>query len=71
MAKAGLRWSNRDLARAALISANTVSRFETGKNTNASTIHLMRTALEAAGIVFIDGDDTIGPGVQLRDPQKK
>ena len=68
MARAALRWSTRDLAREASVGVNTVSRFETGENAHDSTIRLMRTTLEAAGIIFIEADETAGPGVRLRDP---
>lgn len=64
MARAGLRWSNRDLAREASITGNTVSNFETGKNTHPSTIRLMRQALETAGIEFLP-ENGGGPGLRL------
>lgn len=68
MARTALRWTTRDLAREASLAANTVSNFETGKNTNDSTVRLMRTTLESAGIIFIDPDKTAGAGVRFRDP---
>lgn len=70
MARAAIRWSMRDLAREASVGVNTVLRFEAGAPANDSTVRLMQTALEAGGVVFIDGDNTIGPGIQLRDPRK-
>jgi hypothetical protein len=36
-----------------------------------SNLAAIRAALETAGTIFIDGDDTAGPGIRLRDPEKK
>jgi transcriptional regulator with XRE-family HTH domain len=70
-ARAMLGMSRNRLARAASITARTLADFERGaRQPRASTLRLLQSALETAGIVFIDGDDTIGPGVQLRDPQR-
>jgi transcriptional regulator with XRE-family HTH domain len=56
MARAALEWGVRDLADAAGIAANTVVRFETGRNTpNQATLKVIRQAFEAAGITFVDG----------------
>lgn len=61
-----------ELANAASVMPRTIADFERGdRKTHPSTIQAIQTALEAAGIIFIDGDDTVGLGVQLRDPQKK
>jgi hypothetical protein len=49
------------------ISANTVSRFETGGAALVETLIQMQTALEKAGIVFISPDEHGGPGVRLRE----
>lgn len=68
MARTALRWSIRDLAREASVGVNTVLRFENRANTHDSTVRLMCTTLEAAGIIFIPADKTVGPGVRLRDP---
>jgi transcriptional regulator with XRE-family HTH domain len=65
MARAGLRWSSRDLAERAVVGVNTVSRFETGFKAEALTVKRLRVALEAAGAVFLE-DDGAGPGVRVK-----
>jgi transcriptional regulator with XRE-family HTH domain len=65
MARAALGWGIRDLAKAADIAANTVFRFENGRNEpNTLTLKAMRQAFEAAGLIFIDADETAGVGVR-------
>jgi transcriptional regulator with XRE-family HTH domain len=67
MARAALGWGVRELGMEAGISANTVSRFETGGASLVETLTQMQSALEKAGIVFIPADEHGGPGVRLRD----
>lgn len=70
-ARALLYWSQPDLAKAAGTTKATISSFETGARTpHPSNLAAIRTALEAAGVVFIPGTKTAGPGVKLRDPQE-
>jgi transcriptional regulator with XRE-family HTH domain len=65
-----LGWSQPDLAKAAGTGRATISRFETGESTpHASNLAAIRAALEAGGVVFIEGDDTMGPGLRRRDPE--
>jgi transcriptional regulator with XRE-family HTH domain len=73
MARAALGWGVRELGAKAGISANTVSRFETGGGAMVETLIQIQTALEKAGIVFIPADEHAGPGVRLRNvpPQSK
>lgn len=68
MARAALSWSVKDLAQAARVSTNTIVRCERGEELKARTVADIRTALEQAGVVFIDGEysGTGGPGVRLR-----
>lgn len=67
-ARALLAWSQEQLAAAAKVSIPTVKRLEAqdgplgGRN---ETGDKMRTALEAAGVQFID-ENGGGPGVRLR-----
>lgn len=65
MARAALGWGVRDLAQAAAVSADTVSRLERGEELMPRTVQAIRTALEAAGVIFIDQNGD-GPGVRLR-----
>ncbi len=39
-----------------------------GLRGNVQTISSIQRALEAAGVIFIDENETHGPGVQLRKP---
>ncbi len=66
-----LDWKQTDLAKAAGLSEMSVKNVEKGqKDSRMSTIHSIRSALEAAGILFIDQNGN-GPGVRLRDRQQE
>jgi len=65
MARAALQLGVRELAEAAKVSTNTITRFERGKELKPRTIEAIRTALEAAGVIFIE-ENGEGPGVRLR-----
>ena len=65
MARAALRWTVRELADKARINHNTVIRFENEKHdANEVTVLAIKAAFEAAGLVFIDADETAGAGVR-------
>jgi transcriptional regulator with XRE-family HTH domain len=65
-ARAMVGWGVRDLAKAAEVSSNTVSRLERGaEELQEKTIAKLRTALEKAGIILIT-ENGGGPGVRLR-----
>ena len=67
MARAAVGWGVRDLAREAQVGVATVTRFENGQVTpNHSTLAAIRTALEAAGVVFVEANG-LGQGVRLRE----
>lgn len=62
--RALLNWSRDELAAASRIPARTVARFELGDGVSrAGTVQAIRSALEAAGVEFTNGD---APGVRLR-----
>ncbi len=64
-----LGWKQTDLAAAAGLSEMSVKNVEKGqKDSRMSTIQSIRSALESAGIIFIDQNGN-GPGVRLRDRQ--
>jgi ribosome-binding protein aMBF1 (putative translation factor) len=65
MARGALDWSSRNLAAAASVGVNTVTRFENGADTLASTVAKLRVALEAAGVEFIPENGS-GAGVRLK-----
>jgi transcriptional regulator with XRE-family HTH domain len=65
MARAALGLGIRDLAKAASVSPDTVARFERGEELRPRTVEALRTALEVAGVIFVD-ENGEGPGVRLR-----
>ena len=65
MARAALDWTVRNLADAASVGINTVTRFEKGADTLSSTVAKLRAALEAAGVEFIP-ENGGGAGVRLK-----
>jgi len=66
MARAALGWSARELADAAGVATNTVSRFEVGGDMRVDTLVRLERALEKRGVIFIPRDSEGGPGVRLR-----
>ena len=65
MARAAVGWGVRDLAREAKVSTDTIARLERGESLKLATIETVRTALEAAGVEFIEQNGG-GPGVRLK-----
>ena len=66
-ARALLRWSAEDLARASTLGVTTIRRAELTEDQTSMTAAndlAVRRALEAAGVEFID-EDGGGPGVRL------
>lgn len=66
MARAAVGWSIRELAEKAELHHNTISRVEQGKDTTKGTLLVIKSALEGAGVVFVDPNG-LGPGVRLRE----
>ncbi|WP_292532274.1 transcriptional regulator [Methylocystis sp.] len=67
-ARALLRWEQRELAEASTVSLPSIQRLETKPGplaAQARTIAAIRSALEAAGVEFIE-ENGGGPGVRLR-----
>jgi hypothetical protein len=67
-ARALLRWSAEDLARASALGITTIRRAELTENATSLTAAndlAVRRALEGAGVEFID-ENGGGPGVRLR-----
>lgn len=62
--------SQAELAELAGVTTLTVRNYE-GEKTEPSykTWRAIRTALEKAGVLFLDEDDKAGPGVRLRKPR--
>jgi hypothetical protein len=54
MAPTALGWGIKDIAEHAHVAISTISRFESGKPTHASTLILIKQAFEAAGVRFTE-----------------
>ena len=68
-ARALLGWNQDQLAEASGVGASTIKRMETRKGSiggYAENVWKVQRALEDAGIIFIDEDDTDGVGVRLK-----
>ena len=69
-ARALIRWSAEELARASAVGLTTIRRAELTESETSMTAAndlALRRALEAAGVEFID-ENGGGPGVRLRKP---
>jgi hypothetical protein len=72
-ARALVRWSALQLANETAVGVTTIRRAElTASKTKLTRVNdqAIRRVLEAAGVEFIDADGG-GPGVRLRDAQRK
>ena len=67
MARAAIELSVRNLAEAAQVSTNTITRFERGDPLKERTVAAIQSALESAGAEFI-AENGGGAGVRLRKP---
>jgi transcriptional regulator with XRE-family HTH domain len=65
MARAALNLGVRELADAAEVSTNTITRLERGETLYPRTLAAIRVALESAGVEFIP-ENGGGAGVRLR-----
>jgi len=68
-ARAMLGWTQKQLAEKSGVGFNTVQRAERSDGTvlgAVSTVIKLQTALESGGIIFLDAEEGIGPGVRLR-----
>lgn len=67
MARAALNLGVRDVAEAAGVSTNTITRLERGEELLPRTVADIRAAFERAGVVFLDdGAQSIDGGVGVR-----
>jgi transcriptional regulator with XRE-family HTH domain len=57
----------RELAAAAKVSTNTITRFERGEELLPRTLDAIRRALEDAGVEFLNAGKSGGAGVRLRE----
>lgn len=69
-ARALLDWTQEELAEKAQVSRSTIRGFENGLHElHRCSAAVIRSALEAAGVILIDADEQ-GPGVRLCRPEK-
>jgi transcriptional regulator with XRE-family HTH domain len=66
MARAALGWSLKELAERAEVNMNTISRYEGGSQVMSGTISKIEAVLVREGVIFLDDDAELGPGVRLR-----
>jgi transcriptional regulator with XRE-family HTH domain len=67
-ARALLDWSRQELADRSNTARETVQAFEArGSNPKRSTLIAWERALRKGGVVFIESDEQLGPGVRLRE----
>jgi DNA-binding XRE family transcriptional regulator len=67
MARVALGWGTRDLAKSAGVSPDTVARLERGERLRDSTMIVIKSVFEKAGIEFIP-ENGGGVGVRLKKP---
>ena len=70
-ARALLGWKQITLAQKSDVGISTIKRIEREDGllrTSTDTAWRIQGALEKAGIIFIDADESIGPGVRLSKP---
>lgn len=60
MARTAVGWGVRELAAAAGVTANTITRIEKGNDAKSSTLDALQKALENEGVVFTQEDGMIG-----------
>jgi transcriptional regulator with XRE-family HTH domain len=67
-------WSQLELAKAASVGVATVRRLEgagTQLRGSAEAVWKIQKALEDAGVEFLPADETRGPGVRMRYPDRR
>jgi transcriptional regulator with XRE-family HTH domain len=73
-ARALLGWRQDDLSSASGVGIATIRRIENAKRNasgHVSTFARIQSAFEAAGVLFIDDDETAGMGVRLAKKKRK
>ena len=73
-ARAILGWRQEDLSKASGVGTATIHRIEKSNHPvtgYASTIVRIQEALEDAGVLFIDDDETAGIGLRLTKKRKR
>lgn len=68
MARALLQMGVRDVAAAAEVTPNTISRIENGSDAKQSTIEAIRAVYEGMGVRFVSAGDTAKTATVYREP---
>jgi transcriptional regulator with XRE-family HTH domain len=71
MARAGLGWTLIDLSERSGVNPNTISRYEQGQEGLVGKLRKLEAALQAAGVVFIEGGNIASVQVPLLEDGKK
>jgi transcriptional regulator with XRE-family HTH domain len=66
MARAALDLSLKELAEKADVNMNTISRYESGSQVMSGTISKIEAALLREGVIFLEDEGELGPGVRLK-----
>ncbi|WP_428982540.1 helix-turn-helix domain-containing protein [Oricola indica] len=72
-ARVMLGWTQKQLAEKAAVGFTTVQRAEQSTGAvlgTVTTVMKLRSALEGGGILFLDQESDVGPGIRLRYPQE-
>jgi transcriptional regulator with XRE-family HTH domain len=67
MARAGLGLTVQQLAEQVGVHANTILRYESGSQILSGTLDKIEAVLAQAGIIFLEAEGELGPGVRLRE----
>ncbi|ATU92753.1 helix-turn-helix domain-containing protein [Phyllobacterium zundukense] len=67
MARVAAGWGVRELAKAAGVTANTVTRIEKGADAKQSTMDALQKALEARQMKFVNADEWSGVMIKQGD----
>lgn len=70
LARVALGWGVRDLALAANVSTQTISRLEAGEQLRVGTLDSIRKVLEDSGIEFIPENRDGGVGIRLKNRRR-
>jgi transcriptional regulator with XRE-family HTH domain len=70
MARAALNLGVRDVAEAAGVSTNTITRLERGGELLPRTVAAIRAVFEARGVIFLDDGQSIDGGLGVRLTRK-
>ena len=67
MARAALGWTLREFAEKCGVNKNTIARYEAGEAILTDTLEKLESVLRQEGVVFIEADQELGPGVRIRN----